>query len=95
MVPGSADICQQCDGQRLSCQHCVEKVLTCTYGVEPGMSHFTLLRRKHDALATEVNRLYELIKYIRTRSDVDARETFRRIRTSYGLLDIVRSLGIT
>ena len=89
----SADSCQQCNGQRSSCQRCVEKGLSCVYDIEPNVSHFTSLRRKHRALQIEVNQLHAVIEYIRTRPDMDASEAFRQIRASREPLDIAKSLS--
>jgi len=89
----SADSCQQCDGQRSPCQRCVEKGLSCVYDIEPDISHFMSLRRKHRALQTEVNQLHAVIEYIRTRPDMDASETFRQIRAFREPLDVAESLS--
>jgi len=94
LILQSADS-QQCDGQRSSCQHCIEKDLTCVYDIEPGMSHLASLRRKHNALQSEVNQLHGVIEYIRARPDMDASETFRQIRASNEPLDIAKSWSTT
>ena len=93
-MSGSANSCQQCDGERHTCQRCAERHITCTYDVEPGISHFTSLRRKHDGLEAEVTQLHRSIGYIRTCSDQDARMIFRRIRDSRDPLDVAKSLGV-
>jgi len=83
----------KCDGQRSPCQRCVEKGLSCVYDIEPDISHFMSLRRKHRALQTEVNQLHAVIEYIRTRPDMDASETFRQIRAFREPLDVAESLS--
>jgi hypothetical protein len=89
----SADSCQQCDGQRSSCQRCVEKGSACVYDTEPGLSRLASLRRKLNALQTEINQLHGVIEYIRTCPDMDASEAFRQIRASKKPLDVAKSLS--
>lgn len=65
----------------------------CRYDVEPGISRFTSIQRRNGALQTERDLLYRLITYMSTRSNTEAQEVFRRLRTSDDPLEVAKSLS--
>lgn len=84
---------KQCDGHRPSCARCAKKNVTCEYSVEPGTTRLQSLRRRNDALETELDLLLRLINYIRTRSDDEAQEAFRQLRASDDPLEVAKLLS--
>jgi hypothetical protein len=84
---------EQCDGNRPSCARCAKKSATCEYSVEHDTSRLTSLRQRAEALQTELDMLHELIRYIHTRSNIEAHEGFRRLRACEDPLDAAKSLS--
>lgn len=66
----------------------------CKYDVEPDVSRFTSMQRRSEALQTERDLLYRLIVYMSTRSEGEAQEAFRRLRTCNDPLEVAKSLSI-
>jgi hypothetical protein len=66
--------------------------VTCKHDTESGTSCCTFIWRRKDALQTEVDSLHGIIDYIRTRSEVESQETYRRLRASNDTLGFARSL---
>ena len=51
------------------------------------------MQRKNEALQTERDLLYRLIVYMSTRSDIEAQEAFRRLRTCSDPIEVAKSLS--
>jgi hypothetical protein len=47
------------------------------------------MRRKNDALQREVDQLRELVGYIRTCPEVEAKQVYRQLRTANGLQELI------
>ena len=73
-----------------SCNRCAKKGATCEYDVEPNVHRSISLRRRHDALQSEVQQLRELFEFIRACSDAEASEIFRRLRIATDPLEVIR-----
>jgi hypothetical protein len=84
---------EQCDGLRLSCARCAKRSVVCDYVVEPDTSHYKPIQRRNDALQTEPDLLRRLIIYMSTRSEIEAQEAFRRLRTCDDALEVAKSLS--
>jgi hypothetical protein len=84
---------KQCDGCRPSCMRCARENVMCEYNVEPDTSRLQSLRRKNDALETELDLLRRLIDYIRTRSIVEAQEAVQQLRACDDPLEVAKLLS--
>lgn len=84
---------QQCDGHRPSCARCTRRRVVCKYDVEPDVSRFKSVQRRNEALQTERDLLYRLAVYMSTRSEAEAQEAFRRLRTCDDPLEVAKSLS--
>lgn len=82
---------RQCDGAVPSCSRCATKGAICNYDVEPNVARSTSLRRRHDALQDEVEQLRRFIGLLHDRSDTEAMELFRRVRTTIDPSEVVKS----
>ena len=82
----------QCDGHRPICGRCSHKGLECKYLTDEGETRTLAIKRKYSFLKDEVHQLRELINYIRTTSDEDARAVFDRIRLSSDPADALRAV---
>ncbi|KAK5117007.1 hypothetical protein LTR62_006728 [Meristemomyces frigidus] len=70
----------RCDGARPACGRCVTLHTECLYEAEEGESRWSALRRRNQILESERAETRELISYLQTRPEAEAREIFQRIR---------------
>lgn len=64
----------------------------CEYDVEPDTSRSISMKRKNESLQGELDQLRQLLEYIRTRSEVESMEIYRRVRVAVDPLDVVELL---
>ncbi|KAM0716502.1 hypothetical protein Q7P37_007947 [Cladosporium fusiforme] len=95
-VRAACTTCQRgkakCDGVRPSCSRCAKRGAICQYDVEPDTSRSISIRRKNETLQSENDQLRSLLDYIRTRSEVESMEIYRRVRAAVDPLDVVELL---
>jgi hypothetical protein len=65
----------------------------CEYDVGLDTSRYKSMQLMNDALQTELDLLHKLIVYMGTRSDIEAQEAFRRLRTCDDPLELAKSLS--
>ncbi|KAK3075023.1 hypothetical protein LTR53_002058 [Teratosphaeriaceae sp. CCFEE 6253] len=71
----------RCDGERPTCSRCRTLHTDCAYEAEEGESRWSALRRRNKLLETERTELRELITYLQTSPEPEARDIFQRIRS--------------
>ncbi|GAB1730658.1 hypothetical protein NU195Hw_Modified_258t2 [Hortaea werneckii] len=89
----------RCDGHRPACSRCQTLQTSCEYEAEEGESRWSALRRRNKILETERAEMHELLTYLQSRPEVEAREIFNRIRSCgpedvFNLLREIREQGI-
>ena len=93
------DQAAQCDGIRPACSRCQTLQTSCEYEAEEGENRWSALRRRNKILETERAEMHELLTYLQSRPEVEAREIFHRIRSCrsedvFNLLREIREQGI-
>lgn len=84
---------EQCDSHRPACARCTRRSVACRYDVEAGVSRYTSIQQRNGVLQTERDLLYRLIVYMSTRSEIEAKEVFGRIRMCSNPFEVAKSLS--
>ena len=79
----------QCDAIRPSCDPCRVRGLDCHYDVEPGVTRTESLKRKHDAMQTDLEQMRQIYEVIRTSSHIEVNDTVQKIRLCSDPLDVL------
>lgn len=79
----------QCDAIRPSCGPCRTRNLNCSYDTEPGVTWSVSLKRKHDAMQTDLEQLRQIYEAIRTSPRVEADNIVKQIRDSSNPLEVI------
>ncbi|KAI4850764.1 hypothetical protein E4T44_02555 [Aureobasidium sp. EXF-8845] len=80
----------KCDGIRPTCQPCARRYEDCVYDVEANTTRSNALKRKNEELAQENAQLRRLYDSLLNRPLAEAEEIFRRIRSTWDPLEVLR-----
>ncbi|SMR50161.1 unnamed protein product [Zymoseptoria tritici ST99CH_3D1] len=83
----------KCDAARPACGRCSSRSLSCYYDVEPETSRAVALKRKHESVQDDLDRMTELYDYIRSRSEGEVWDLVSQIRQTadpFKFLKLVR-----
>lgn len=74
---------------RPSCSSCIEREIQCQYDTRPDETRAIALKRKNQALEEQHAQLSELYGYLKTKSEPEAIEILRRVRSSEDLSSVL------
>lgn len=85
----------QCDAVRPSCGPCLVLQRDCHYEAEPGATRSLSLKRRHDAVQTDLSNMRRLYEALRDSSPTEAANLLQQIRRSLDPSDILQDLPST
>lgn len=83
----------QCDGERPKCSICRDRATDCEFDTNATETHTQALKRKFNELQARRSTFEQIYDVLRTRSDKEAEEVFRRIRKGTDATAILRHVN--
>jgi hypothetical protein len=80
---------------RPSCGPCRLNTRICHYDVEPGITRGMSLKRKHDAVQTDLSQMRRIYEAIRTSSQAEANYIMQQIRQSLDPAEVLQTLSLS
>ncbi|KAL2178768.1 uncharacterized protein P884DRAFT_284140 [Thermothelomyces heterothallicus CBS 202.75] len=83
----------KCDGERPACSICRDRGTRCEYDTNAAETHTQALKRKFHELQSQKSAYEQVYEVLQTRSEDEAKEVYRRIRTGSDAASILRHVN--
>lgn len=80
----------KCDGERPACSICRDRSTSCEYDTNAAETHTQALKRKFHELQSQKSAFEQVYEVLQKRSDEEAKEVYRRIRSGSDAASILR-----